>query len=170
MNRIAYLNYSSKPARRIGVLAGVIATLLCVSCSSDSDDEVVEPDKSLSCGTGRDTTPELGESFALPEGDVVQIADEQVFVQFLGVASDSRCPVESTCISAGDITIKLGFTADGNATDDLLISNVYGTTTNVEAQGYTVSLSDVTPHQRTGVTIAQGTHCATLSVSITPES
>lgn len=48
------------------------------------------------------TAPNLGEEFQLAVGERVSIPEENLWLRFLGVASDSRCPSDVVCVWEGD--------------------------------------------------------------------
>jgi hypothetical protein len=48
------------------------------------------------------TAPNVGEEFQLLVGQQVSIPAENLWLRFLGVDSDSRCPSDVTCVWEGD--------------------------------------------------------------------
>ncbi len=51
--------------------------------------------------------------FELEPGKPVQLAGTGVRVTFLAVVSDSRCPVDVVCVTAGDAEIRLSVVGEG---------------------------------------------------------
>ena len=54
-----------------------------------------------------------GSDFALEPGKPVQLAGTGVRVTFLEVVSDSRCPVDVVCVTAGDAEVRLAVVGQG---------------------------------------------------------
>ncbi|MDH3457612.1 MAG: hypothetical protein OER90_12310, partial [Gemmatimonadota bacterium] len=48
------------------------------------------------------TAPTVGEEFQLAVGERVSIPEENLWLRFLGIASDSRCPSDVVCVWEGD--------------------------------------------------------------------
>jgi hypothetical protein len=53
------------------------------------------------CSSG-DITTALGKEFTLPAGKTARITGESLWVKFVEVTGDSRCPTGVQCIQAGD--------------------------------------------------------------------
>ena len=51
------------------------------------------------------TEPRLGTEFTLRVGDRATVADIGVWVRFVEVAGDSRCPLNAFCVWAGDAEV-----------------------------------------------------------------
>ena len=47
----------------------------------------------------------LGKDFQLKPGEVAQIASEKMFIRFLNVTEDSRCPKDALCVWAGQVSV-----------------------------------------------------------------
>lgn len=54
----------------------------------------------------------LDQQFFLKSGELASIAGTAVRVQFVGVINDSRCPLNATCIAAGDASIAIAVVDD----------------------------------------------------------
>jgi hypothetical protein len=48
------------------------------------------------------TAPTVGEEFQMAVGERVSIPEENLWLRFLGVDSDSRCPSDVVCVWEGD--------------------------------------------------------------------
>lgn len=63
------------------------------------------PAVSLSCAGNIKAV--LGETFTLPIGQTVDIAGEDLSIQFLKVIEDNRCPTGMQCISMGQANCRM---------------------------------------------------------------
>ncbi len=94
---------------------------------------------------------EPGKPFTLSEGKSAVWALKDFDMVFIGVTADSRCPENTQCIWAGQVTVKIAV-SEGNQTDTLLLSTpVYdgrGASNNVDFQGVNIRLIDVTPYPK----------------------
>ena len=52
----------------------------------------------------------------LAPGQSAVVANEKVEVQFTGIASDSRCPSNVTCVWVGEVVVQLAVRSDGKRT------------------------------------------------------
>ena len=88
-------------SRRLhAVLARVCVVLLSgYGCSTIQPAVVVEP----------------GASFALAQGQTATVRGTDTRITFKQVREDSRCPVDVTCVWAGDAKIEIVITPDGSA-------------------------------------------------------
>ncbi len=68
----------------------------------------------LACAANPVSAP-LDRSFELRVGESSPVAGTDLEVHFEGVPSDSRCPPDVQCISAGDATVALRVTGGGKA-------------------------------------------------------
>ena len=81
------------------VLAGAcVVVLSSYGCSSIQPAVVVEP----------------GASFALAQGQTATVRGTDTRITFKQVREDSRCPVDVTCVWAGDAKIEIVITPDGS--------------------------------------------------------
>jgi hypothetical protein len=87
------------------VLASACVVLLSgYGCSSIQPALVVEP----------------GASFALAQGQTATVRGTDTRITFKQVREDSRCPVDVTCVWAGDAKIEIVVTPDGGADTRIL--------------------------------------------------
>ena len=54
-----------------------------------------------------------GQPFDLKVGESARVGDDRVGVTFEAVKSDSRCPIDAICITAGEAVVALRFSVDG---------------------------------------------------------
>ena len=59
----------------------------------------------LFAALGWETVSALDETFALKAGAVAALRDQDLLIAFRGVATDSRCPVDVTCVWEGDAAV-----------------------------------------------------------------
>ena len=116
----------------------------------------------------RDAAPvreeKLSSPFELKPRESIRIAGEGLLVRFERVTSDSRCPVDVTCVWAGDaaVAVVLEKPKAEPATHELHTMSRFGT--EAEYQGYVVHLDAVMPRPRTGRPIAADDYRVTLTV------
>ena len=79
-----------------------LALAIAIACSDDSPNTPGD-------GTGVPTTPlvQLGVSVDLKIGETLGAENSEWSVTLAGVASDSRCPRDVTCVWAGEVTVSL---------------------------------------------------------------
>lgn len=93
------------------------------------------------------------EAFLQPGERAVFEADgERLEVLFVGVTADSRCPVDVTCIWAGEARVALDFV--GLMSWEGTLSA--GAGASVTVAGWIVTVTDLTPAPRSDRTIAPG--------------
>ena len=95
-----------------------------------------------------DDSPVLGEPFTIDYQFQKQVADG-LSITFVAVTTDSRCPCEADCITAGQIGVKIKMEANGTALTKLFMLEGYdeieGAVTETEFEGYNIKLTDVLP-------------------------
>jgi hypothetical protein len=107
----------------------------------------------------------LGEELLLHIGQTAFIADENLKVEFVRIAEDSRCPKGVVCIWAGRVLAEVRISA-GDATDGLVLAETglteaYATT---DYQKYRLSYH-VEPYPEQGKTISDSQYRLLLTVS-----
>ena len=134
----------------------VIVSLAACSPSSDAAVGATPPDDVRLPATG-DTTV------------VLAIGDEAVVGELtLGlveVPEDSRCPVDVTCVWAGDATVVVTTLVGGIERVLALHLNPRGDgVRSVTLDGYTITLETIEPEPRSGRRILPGEYLATFAV------
>jgi len=72
------------------------------------------------CSSSTAPSVPLNEEFTMAPGESVAIERAAIFVQFVGVEGDSRCPADTFCVWAGDALVKIEVrSARGRQTYDL---------------------------------------------------
>jgi hypothetical protein len=78
---------------------------------------------SLTVACASATEPTVGDEFRLDVGEAVTIPDADLWLHFVDVAEDSRCPLQVQCVWAGDAAIAIeiapSFPGGDSATDTL---------------------------------------------------
>ena len=123
----------------------------------------------LYCGpTGPPATPTprprpvpLGTEFVLAPGQASRV--DGLEVRFEAVKDDSRCPVDVTCVWAGDATAVVNARRGGTARD--LELHASGTPREVTYEGFQITLVKLEPARRSTRDIPPADYRATLSVS-----
>lgn len=101
-----------------------------------------------------------------PETLKVQVNQEKRFaksklsVRFVEMVEDSRCPVDTNCIWAGNAKIKIRVAKNGRSHNLTLDTN--GPSQTVTAEGYQIKLVGLTPAPRSNIRINRNGYVATL--------
>lgn len=104
-----------------------------------------------------------------PETIKVQINTEKRFaksklkVRFVELVEDSRCPVDTNCIWAGNAKIKIRVSRNGKSHDLTLDTN--GPHQTAVAEGYTIKLVALTPAPRSNIRINRNGYVATITAT-----
>jgi hypothetical protein len=111
----------------------------------------------------RPTAIVLGQPFDLRPGDSARLADG-LAIRFDGVRSDSRCPIDVQCVSAGDaiVAIAVSLPAGGRVDRELHTRPDLAETV---VNDYTIRLTSLTPSPRTDRPIRPDDYIATLIIS-----
>lgn len=106
----------------------------------------------------------LGDTFSLDVGEIEAIAGEPFSVRFVQVEEDSRCPLDTTCVWAGDgvVTLELSSGA-GTVTTDLHTNPDFSQSATY-AQ-YSVQLLDLEPQRTADQPIGPADYVAILVVT-----
>ena len=89
-----------------------------------------------------------------------RFAKSKLSVRFVELVEDSRCPVDTQCIWAGNAKIKLRVSKNGRSHDLTLDTN--GPNQTVTAEGYKIKLVGLTPAPRSNIRINRNGYVATL--------
>jgi len=94
--------------RRYCVLVPVVSAcvLIIASCASVTTAVVAEP----------------GASFTLAPGETATVRGADARITFKAVREDSRCPVDVTCVWAGDAKVEMVISREGAADETRILS------------------------------------------------
>src|SRR5687767_15326538 len=84
----------------------------------------------------------------------------KLFVRFVELVEDSRCPTDTNCVWAGNATIKIRVRAHGRSHDLTLDTN--GRNQSAIAEGYSIKLISLTPQPRSNIRINRNGYVATF--------
>ena len=109
--------------------------------------------------SGSPTKPDTVVTLTLAVGQAGTGGD--VAVTFLGVTSDSRCPTDTTCVTAGDAIVSVDVTVAGDTGRYDLRST---TSARIVHRGRVILLRGLTPERRTTRSIDARDYQATIQV------
>jgi hypothetical protein len=109
----------------------------------------------------------FNEDFILAPGEIVRMADSDIYLGFIGIAGESRCPTGTNCIRAGDVTVDLASGKDASSGRSFQMKLDAGQKSpNTRQLGsYTIELYDVSPYPSAGVTPDPSAYRVKLRVS-----
>jgi hypothetical protein len=122
----------------------------------------------LAAGAAAAQTARVGREFRLQAGRVVTLDGGRLRIRFARVESDSRCPVDVTCVWAGnaELLFEVGTRSWKEKTTLKLNTNVGPERPGEVRYGrYTLKLVGLVPQRRSGQEIKPGQYTATLLVS-----
>jgi hypothetical protein len=105
------------------------------------------------------TTVTLGAEITLAPGVTISVAGAEMTVRFDGVTEDSRCPVGSTCIWAGEVKVQLAIRV--SQVDSMMTLRE---SESAVAAGYRVTLLRVEPQPTGNARIVESDYRATLKI------
>jgi hypothetical protein len=111
------------------------------------------------CGRGG-WSATLDAPVQLAPGQSVIFESDELEVKFVGIASDSRCPRDLTCVWAGEVIVRLDLRKDGR-TKELAVKETEG----LPVDGYTVSVLEVLPVRASSHPIAPADYRVTLKLA-----
>lgn len=105
----------------------------------------------------------LGEPFDIAIGQTATVANTGLRIGFRAVNGDSRCPVDVTCVWAGDAEVELPVERSGQRA----VAELHTTLEprKVEFAGYDIELVALRPENHSGQPIPAEHYIATLRVS-----
>ena len=113
-------------------------------------------------------TARVGREFKVRAGRTVALDGGGLRVRFARVASDSRCPVDVTCVWAGNAEVLFEVGAKGGGRMKTLRLNTNASPERPgegKYQRYTLKLVELSPRPRSNRKIPAGQYTATLLVS-----
>jgi len=141
-------------------LVGVLPLALAMVSALNCGDGVEEPNPPAVQDVVRD-------SLVLAPGEEVRVA--QLRVGFQAVKSDSRCPIDVTCIWEGnaEVAIALGI---GEGPSYPFVLNTSAGTQSADFSGYRVTLLELEPAPRSSMEIAPDAYRATFRIETLRDS
>ena len=116
---------------------------------------------SLGSNCRLDLSPTRSVNFLVAPGQTVRAQDLRV--QFLEVVSDTRCPANVTCVSAGDAVVAFELRID-SASSEVELHVVDPGKRSALFQGYIVELTALAPYPIAGQTIDPDDYRATVNI------
>ena len=104
------------------------------------------------------------ERFTLAPGEVATVRDVDLFVRFVAVTGDSRCPADALCIQGGDALVHISV-IDGGVTSAYELHTGDSSRATVTHEQNRIGLAELQPYPFSSRTIAPGEYRATLMVS-----
>jgi hypothetical protein len=89
-----------------------------------------------------------------------RFAKSRLFVRFVELVEDSRCPADTNCVWAGNAKIKVRVRANGRSHD--LTFDTNGRNQTAVAEGYQLKLVRLTPEPRSNIRINRNGYVATI--------
>lgn len=134
----------------------LVATLLATGCKSSEDVLSSDPAEAS-------VVSEVGQTFELRVGQTARVGSGGLLIGFRGVAADSRCPVNVTCVWAGDAELRIQATIGRMAWTSLALH------TGVEPRSarfreHTVTVVGLRPDPRANEDISTRNYVVTLRV------
>jgi hypothetical protein len=129
----------------------------------------IDSDKSpVSSNNDDDSSlPILGNQFNLKVDQTITVKPDNIIVKFLSVTEDSRCPSDVVCVWAGQVSILINVTKNGENLGDITltlgVSNPDLAVKNVS--GYNVKVVAVNPYPISTHKIEPSEYIVTLIVS-----
>lgn len=132
----------------------MIAAAATTACGSTG--EPVEP--------GRVYHAQAGDTVELRTGESVLLGNGGARVTFTRIVTDSRCPVDVTCVWAGDAHIQLAATPSAIPEETL---DLHTGIDPIEAEfaGFTIRLIDVSPQRSQSDDVEPGDYSVRLAIS-----
>lgn len=109
----------------------------------------------------------IGEQVTLRAGESVTVRPRNVVLQFAEVVSDSRCPVDVTCVWEGDAEVSVRAVASDGTSADLRL-HTKGGTADPSFKGLTLRLVDLKPQPKEGKAPRQADYELTVEIGGTP--
>jgi hypothetical protein len=111
--------------------------------------------------------PADGQDFRLRMGEIAVSEDESFFVTFHAVPSDSRCPIDVTCVWSGNAEVLIGTATAGEGWTPRTL-NTAGDTIEVIVGDHAVKLIDVDPSPVSGQVIPPANYSIVLRITHWP--
>ena len=142
--------------RRSKLLLLLVAALV-VGCKSATEEPLnSDPESAV-------VVSEVGQTFDLRPGQTARVGGNALLIGFRGVAQDSRCPTDVTCVWAGDAELRIQATVGRMAWSSFTLH------TNLQPQSArfrenTITVLGLRPAPRSTDRIPSGSYVVTLRV------
>jgi len=110
------------------------------------------------CGRGSAAT--LDQPIQLAPGEWANFQAERLEVKFAGIAADSRCPNDVTCVWAGEVVVRLTLRRDSR-NKEVSVKE----TQSVAVDGYTISILQVLPPRASSTPVPAADYRITLKIT-----
>ncbi|MEO8041800.1 MAG: hypothetical protein ABI646_04225 [Acidobacteriota bacterium] len=114
----------------------------------------------LAFGTVPATAAKSAETLRVQINKEKRFAKSKLSIRFVELIEDSRCPVDTNCIWAGNAKIKIRVTKNGRSQELTLDTN--GPNQAAVAEGYSIKLISLTPAPRSNIRINRNGYVATF--------
>lgn len=111
-------------------------------------------------GSAQSLDATLDGPIQLAAGQSAVFSAAKLEVAFTGIAADSRCPNDVTCVWAGEIVVQLSIRNDGKTTEQVIKGMQ-----SAAVGAYTVTVLEVLPARATSQPIAPADYRVTLKVT-----
>jgi hypothetical protein len=138
----------------------LLSLVLVAACASDPTQIAGDPVPSLSTAQ---VTISDGETFRLRPNEVAVTADGSLFLTFRRIDSDSRCPIDVTCVWGGNAAAVVGSAPAGGPWTWSILNTALDPRA-FSTHGYSVRLIDVEPAMRADQVIRAGSYSIILQV------
>ena len=128
------------------------------ACNSSPSDGGLDPDPEAAT-----VVAEIGSSFELRPGQTARVGTSGLVVGFRGVATDSRCPVDVTCVWAGDAALRIRLAMRGGDWTPFDLHTTLEPRSAAYA-GFTLSVVGLSPEPRSDQQIPGERYTVTLRV------
>jgi hypothetical protein len=128
------------------------------ACSSSPTESAMDPDPEAAT-----VVAEVGRTFELRPGQTARIGTTGLVVGFRGVASDSRCPTDVTCVWAGDAALRIRLAMRGGDWTPFDLHTTLDPRTAAWG-GFTLSVVGLSPDPQSGQQIQGDRYTVTLRV------
>lgn len=134
-------------------IISVILVLLIVSCTQEavSSKDLAKDSRSI-------------QEVTIKAGELVTVSGTSLAIKFTSVTGDSRCPVDVTCVWAGNAETEMAFHVPGSPVTVGYL-NTLEEPREISYAGYLIKLTDLKPYPKEGVEIDPNEYEATLVVT-----
>jgi hypothetical protein len=107
----------------------------------------------------------LGKEFTLPAGQTAAIEGENLFLKFVSVTADSRCPTGVQCIQAGDVRCQVQVVSNGTTNTVEFLQSGGSDTSTADIPGNYKASFKVIPYPAAGTPIPSGDYKLVMTVT-----